>query len=163
MMMSDNITIPGVFISIHEHGCLITGDSNAGKSELALSLIDRGHPLVSDDVTEFMLKDDEIIGQAPVALQNLIELRDIGIVNIAKAYGDWAIKYQEKLSIIIELAKQPHNNPEHRLKPKSMLKNILDRDIPCYTLTPYKQRPLALLAELLTINHIHTQNEALEL
>ena len=161
--MSDNLTIPGVFISIHEHGCLITGDSNSGKSELALSLVDRGHPLVSDDVTEFMLKDDEIIGQAPVALQNLIELRDIGIVNIAKAYGDWAIKYQEKLSIIIELDGHPQNNFEHRLKPKPTLKNILDQDIPCYTLSPYTQRPLALLAELLVINHIQSKNEALEL
>lgn len=162
-MTSDNLTIPGVFISIHEHGCLITGKSNIGKSELALALIDRGHPLVSDDVTEFMQKDDDIIGQAPVALQNLIELRDVGIVNIAELYGDWAIKYQEKLSLIIELSDQSVNNANHRLKPEPTLKNILNHDIPCYTLTQHEQRPLALLAELLTINYIRSQNEALEL
>jgi len=161
--MSDSLTIPGIFVSIHEHGCLITGPSNTGKSELALSLVDRGHPLVSDDVTEFMLRDGQIIGQAPVSLQNLIELRDIGIVNIAELYGDWAIQYQEKLSIIIELSEDMANDSDHRLKPEPTLKNILEQQIPCYTLTLNNQRPLALLAELLMINFVKTQNEALEL
>lgn len=69
--MNNAITIPGVFVSILEHGCLITGNSNIGKSELALSLIDRGHALVSDDVTEFVIdQTDTIIGRAPLLLRH---------------------------------------------------------------------------------------------
>ena len=58
---------------------VLMGESNIGKSDLALRLIDRGAMLVSDDQVALKREDDEIIVSAPEALRGKMELRYLGI------------------------------------------------------------------------------------
>ena len=66
----------------HDSGVLIMGRSGAGKSDLALRLIERGAILVSDDRTELVLTGGALIARAPANLRGLIEVRGVGIVQV---------------------------------------------------------------------------------
>ncbi|HEY9144574.1 MAG TPA: HPr(Ser) kinase/phosphatase, partial [Arenimonas sp.] len=89
--LAPRITLHGVFMEIYSIGVLVTGDSGAGKSELALELISRGHRLVADDAPEFtQIAPDVLDGTCPELLQDLLEVRGLGVLNIREMFGDTA-------------------------------------------------------------------------
>ena len=101
---ADKITLHGVFMEVISVGVLITGQSGLGKSELALDLVSRGHRLIADDAPEFArIAPDIINGTCPELLQNFLEVRGLGVLNIRQMYGDSAIKSNKYLKLIIEL------------------------------------------------------------
>ena len=90
--LARRITLHGVFMEVHSIGVLLTGESGLGKSELALELISRGPRLVADDAPEFaQIAPDMLDGTCPEMLQDLLEVRGIGILNIREMYGDSAV------------------------------------------------------------------------
>ncbi len=98
----------GVFVNVYGIGTLLTGPSGIGKSELALTLIDRGHQLIADDAPEFFVHSTGmIIGRSTPALRHLLAVRGIGIVNIKQLLGATAVCEQQILSLIIELSTEP--------------------------------------------------------
>lgn len=80
-------TIAGTAVAIGGRGILLTGVAGAGKSELALALIDRGALLVADDLVLATARDSLIQIDAPVVGRGRIALRDIGIVSVNHAGG----------------------------------------------------------------------------
>ena len=64
---------------------VIAGRSGSGKSDLALRLIDRGFVLVSDDQTMISKTDGKLIATAPGTIRGKIEVRGIGILELAVA------------------------------------------------------------------------------
>ena len=84
-------------------GILITGRSGIGKSELALNLIDRGHSLIADDAPLLNRVDNDIIGQCPETLQDFLNVRGLGVLNIRFLYDETAIKTSQRLDLIIRL------------------------------------------------------------
>ncbi|HTG37702.1 aldolase [Sphingomonas sp.] len=73
-------------VAIRGHAVLIEGPSGAGKSDLALRLIDRGAMLVSDDQTLLRRRDgDTLRASAPATIRGLIEVRGLGILDMAHA------------------------------------------------------------------------------
>ena len=81
------ITRHGVLMNIYGQGVLILGDSGIGKSETAIELVKRGHRLVADDAVELRkVSNRQIMGTAPENIRHFIELRGIGIVNVARVY-----------------------------------------------------------------------------
>lgn len=98
-----NITQHGVYMDIFGLGIFITGSSGIGKSELALSLINQGHRLIADDVTEFTREGHVLIGCCPNLLQDFLEVRGLGFLNIRAMFGDIAMKCSSPLSLIINL------------------------------------------------------------
>ena len=149
--LADRTTLHGVFMEVFTLGVLVTGEPGCGKSELALELITRGHRLIADDVTEFSrISPDIIEGSCPEALQNFIEVRGLGILNVRRMFGDAAIKLNKFLRLIIRLelpqdTKQPA--PRDRLKADSGSQRVLELDIPCITLKVRAGRNLAVMAE----------------
>jgi len=94
----------GVFLDVLGVGVLLTGASNVGKSELALELVSRGHSLVADDAPQFSRPaPDAIEGEAPEVLQDFLEVRGLGVLNIRSMYGDAAIRHTKRLRLIIHL------------------------------------------------------------
>lgn len=69
-----------VAIAGGRHAVLLEGRSGAGKSDLALRLIDRGALLVSDDYTLLRRTDAGLIATAPTTIAGRMEVRGIGIV-----------------------------------------------------------------------------------
>ena len=59
---------------------MIEGASGAGKSDLALRLIDRGAVLISDDYTLLQRAGSELIASPPDTIAGKIEVRGLGIL-----------------------------------------------------------------------------------
>ncbi len=97
-------TMHGVFMDIFGIGVLLTGASGIGKSELALGLINMGHRLVADDAVHFQrMAHESITGSCPALLQDFLEVRGLGILNIRVMYGDKAIKENKRLQLIVNI------------------------------------------------------------
>ena len=106
------MTLHGVFMEIYSIGVLITGESGSGKSELALELVTRGHRLVADDAPEFtQIAPDVLDGTCPDLLQDLLEVRGLGVLNMRQMFGDTAVKKNKYLRLIVHLTK-PHLEPQ---------------------------------------------------
>ena len=100
------MTIHGVLVDVYGIGVLITGDSGVGKSETALELIERGHRLISDDTVKLKNISDTFLigtGENPL-LAHHMEIRGLGIINIANLFGIGAIREKKhvQLSVVLE-------------------------------------------------------------
>lgn len=79
------VNIHATCVRIGAKGVLLLGKSGAGKSDLALRLIGRGAVLVADDRCELSIARGKLVATAPVPIAGLLEVRGIGIVNVAHA------------------------------------------------------------------------------
>lgn len=144
-------TLHGVFMEMFTIGVLITGDAGSGKSELALELLTRGHRLIADDAPEFTQISPEIIdGTCPEVLQDCLEVRGLGVLNIRHMFGDSAIKLNKFLRMIIHLDipdQAAGAGIKDRLHSDSSLQQVLDLEIPCIRLPVMAGRNLAVMAE----------------
>ena len=149
--LANRVTLHGVFMEVYSIGVLITGDSGSGKSELALELITRGHRLVADDAPEFtQIAPDVLDGTCPEMLQDLIEVRGVGILNVREMFGDTSIKRNKYLRLIVNLERQdPQSDPKpvDRLSGDVGSRRVLDNDVPQITLPVAAGRNLAVLLE----------------
>src|SRR5436853_3525272 len=89
---AERTSMHGVFMDVLGLGVLITGESGLGKSELGLELISRGHGLVADDAIEFSrIAPNLLEGRCPALLQNLLEVRGLGLLDIRAIFGETAV------------------------------------------------------------------------
>ena len=159
--LAPRVTLHGVFMEIYSIGVLITGESGSGKSELALELITRGHRLVADDAPEFtQIAPDVLDGTCPELLQDLLEVRGLGVLNIRQMFGDTAVKRNKYLRLIVHLTKPMLEPPAYessgieRLTGDSGARPVLDLDVPTITIPVMAGRNLAVLTEAATRVHI---------
>ena len=158
--LAPRVTLHGVFMEVYSVGVLITGESGSGKSELALELISRGHRLVADDAPEFtQIAPDVLDGTCPDLLQDLLELRGLGVLNIRQMFGDTAVKRNKYLRLIVHLGKPDagpalHEDGMVRLTGDLGHRRVLDLDVPMITLPVMPGRNLAVLTEAATRTHI---------
>jgi len=149
--LAHRTTLHGVFMEVFTIGVQITGDPGSGKSELALELLNRGHRLIADDAPEFTRISPEIIdGTCPEALQDCLEVRGLGVLNVRRMFGDAAVKLNKFLRLIIHLEipddpAQRDNND--RLRGNTSTMKVLELDIPRITLPVMAGRNLAVIAE----------------
>ena len=144
-------TLHGVYMEIFTIGVLISGNAASGKSELALELLTRGHRLIADDAPEFTQISPEIIeGSCPETLQDCLEVRGLGILNVRQMFGDSAIKMNKFLRLIINLRSPDDHqlsNPPNRLEGDTSTQKVLDLNMPQINLPVLAGRNLAVIAE----------------
>jgi len=149
--LADSTTLHGVFMEVFTIGVLITGEPGCGKSELALELITRGHRLIADDVPEFtQISPDIIDGTCPATLQDCIEVRGLGVLNVRQMFGDAAIKLNKFLRLIIRLEMPQEREKSFtgdRLKADAGAQKVLELEIPRITLQVRAGRNLAVMVE----------------
>src|ERR1039457_3231135 len=94
----------GSMVDILGVGVLIRGESGIGKSEAVLALIERGYSLVSDDVTRMTLLDGlQVVGTSSELTRSHIEIRGIGIINVAAMFGVKSIRQEKQLDLVVAL------------------------------------------------------------
>lgn len=103
---ADRTSMHGVFMDILGMGVMITGESGLGKSELGLELISRGHGMVADDAVDlYRINQTTIEGRCPDLLQNLLEVRGIGLLDIKAIFGETAVRRKMRLKMIVHLVR----------------------------------------------------------
>ncbi len=156
-LFAEKITLHGVFLEVFSLGLFITGEASAGKSELALELLTRGHRLVADDAPIFAsTSPDTINGCCPEMLQDVLEVRGLGILHIRAMFGDSAIKQNRNLRLILKLHHMDDDQIHtiDRLQGCRNTRTILGVKIPEITLPVAPGRNLAVLAEAAVRNHM---------
>jgi len=164
--MAPRITRHGVLMEVHGEGILLTGESGIGKSEAAMELIKRGHRLIADDAVEIRkISGSVLVGSAPELIRHYIELRGIGIINVAKLFGMGAVRSDKKIDMVVNIV--PWNTQEvyDRLGLEDQHMDILGVKVPMYTIPITPGRNLAVILEVAAINNRQRKmgyNSALE-
>lgn len=155
--VAESVSFHGVFLEVQGFGVLIKGEAAIGKSELALELITRGHRLVADDMTDFFkVSPERLEGRCPSMLQDFIEVRGLGVLNVRALFGDNAVKPTKPLDLIVQLEMAENLAPHlvDRIKVKTQHEKILGIKIPKVTIPVAAGRNLAVLVEVAVRNHI---------
>ena len=152
--LAPSITRHGVLVEVYGVGMLLLGESGLGKSEAAVELLKRGHRLVADDAVEIRrVSTGSLMGTAPKLIRNYVELRGIGIINVAKLFGMSAVKDENPIDLVVNIV--PWNNHENydRLGLEDKFTEILDVKIPMNTIPITPGRNLAVILEVAAMNN----------
>jgi len=153
--LAPTTTMHGVFMDVLGLGVLLIGESGLGKSELALELISRGHGLVADDVVELSRTAPNVIeGQCPALLQNLLEVRGLGLLDIRTIFGETSVRRKMNLKLVVQLVRHRSDASFERLPARDQSKTILDLPIRHVVLQVAAGRNLAVLVEAAVRNTI---------
>jgi HPr kinase/phosphorylase len=145
----------GVLMDVLGVGILLTGKSGVGKSECALDLVIRGHRLVADDMVFIKRKmPSALIGQSVEAIQYLMEIRGLGIINIKDLYGVSAIRDKKIIDILLELKEWDAEQEYDRLGIDDNKKDILGVEIPHIIIPVRPGRNLGSIIEVAARNFL---------
>lgn len=146
----------GVFMDVLGLGVMITGESGLGKSELALELISRGHGLVADDAVEFSRPGPNTIeGRCPPLLQNLLEVRGLGLLDIKAIFGETSVRRKMRLRLIVHLVRKQTMEAEYeRLPLESLSQDVLGLPIKKVVIPVAAGRNIAVLLEAAVRNTV---------
>jgi HPr kinase/phosphorylase len=149
MMFAPRGTEMGSMVDILGVGVIIRGESGIGKSESVLALIERGYSLVADDITKVTLVDGrEVIGTSAELTRNHMEVRGIGIINVAAMFGVKSIRGEKRVDLVITLKVWNEVADVDRLGMEQEFVKVLGVDIPHITIPVRPGRDLARLIEV---------------
>ena len=152
--LAPRITRHGVLMEVYGEGILLIGESGIGKSEAAVELLKRGHRLIADDAVEIRkISGNTLIGTAPELIRNYIELRGIGIVNVAKLYGMGAVKKEHEIDFVVNIVPWNTQKVYDRLGLEEQHIDILGVRLPVYTIPITPGRNLAVILEVAAMNN----------
>ncbi len=147
-------TCHGTLVEAFGVGVLIQGDSSIGKSEAALGLIERGHRLISDDVVKLRKREDASIkGMGPELNKHMMEIRGIGIINVAHLYGAVCVREHKSLDLIVKLEAWDDQAFYDRIGLDEKFIEMLGENIPYHILPVKPGRDVVLLIETIVLNH----------
>lgn len=101
-----SITLHGCMVDMRGVGVLIVGKSGSGKSETAIGLLERGASLVADDMVRIKYVGGELVATSPDLSRGYMEIRGIGIINVANLFGLASIRPDKRLDLVVTL--KPH-------------------------------------------------------
>lgn len=144
----------GVLVEVAGEGMLIIGDSGVGKSETALELIKRGHRLIADDAVEILRTSRTTLeGRAPRLIQNFMELRGVGVIDVKSLFGESAVKPETRIDMVVSLEIWNSEKAYDRMGLDTETMEILGVSLPKVTIPVRPGRNLAIILEVTAINN----------
>lgn len=153
-----DIPLHAALVEVHEVGVLIRGQSGVGKSESALELVQRGHRLVADDVVRlesFGADSSEkfLMGRSPESIRHYMELRGVGLLDIAQLYGASAVRDEARVELICRLEPWMAGMEYERTGLERPREEVLGVKIPALTLPLRSTGGMASLIEVAAMDH----------
>ena len=152
--LAPRITRHGVLMEVYGEGVLIMGESGIGKSETAIELLKRGHRLIADDGVEIKrISGSCLMGTASPLLRDYVELRGIGILNVAKLFGMGAVKLENEINLIVNIVRWNPQEVYDRIGMETQYEEMLGVKIPTNTIPVTPGRNLAVILEVAAMNN----------
>jgi len=149
-----SLTVHGTLVEVFGVGLLIQGDSSVGKSEAALGLIERGHRLISDDTVHVKKKEANYLeGSYTEVTKHHMEIRGIGIINVAHLYGAVCVRNAKSIDTVVKLENWDDNVFYDRIGVDEKYCDILGIELPYHILPVKPGRDVVLLLETIALNH----------
>lgn len=165
--LAPRITRHGVLMEVYGEGIFITGESGIGKSETAVELLKRGHRLIADDAVVLKItSSSQLTGSAPSLIRNYIELRGIGVINVANLFGMGAVKEEAVVNLVVNIVPWEAGKHYDRMGLEDQTVDLLGVKLPCVTIPVSPGRNLAVILEVAAMNNRQKRlgyNAALEL
>ena len=146
--IAPNILYHGTLMEVLGLGIILIGKSGIGKSEAALELIKRGHRLIADDSIVLYKMYQRLYGRAPQHLKNLLEVRGIGIIDVAKMFGIVALSDYKIIDFAVELVSVEEINQYARIQVETQYIEIFGQQIPIIRIPVSGGRAIADLIEV---------------
>jgi HPr kinase/phosphorylase len=151
---SVTMCLHGTLVEVFGIGVLIQGHSSVGKSEAALGLVERGHRLVSDDIVKVKKREgSNLEGSGAELTRYHMEIRGIGIVNVANLYGAVCVREHKSIDIVVKLEVWDEQSFYDRIGLDEQSCDILGVKLPLHTLPVKPGRDVVLLLETIALNH----------
>lgn len=145
--LAERITLDGAMLDVYGVGVLITGREGIGKSETALELIKRGHLLVSGEKTRvYQRETGMLIAESTEVMEKLMEIKDVGIVNVVNLFGIGSYRKSKRLMMVIELV-----TSDDEIKKNETIK-YFETEVPHTTIVVEKGRNIVSLIETAALN-----------
>jgi len=153
------ISMHGSLVDVYGIGILFTGRSGIGKSEIALDLVERGHRLVADDLVIITRKaEDVLIGTGQEIAEHVLEIRGVGLVDVAKIFGIRAVRMQKRVEVEVHLVDWEKNKDYERVGLEDNPKEILGVTIPQVVLPINPGKNVTVIAETIAMNYLLRMN-----
>ena len=146
----------GVLVDVYGIGILITGESGIGKSETALELIKRGHRLVTDDAVDIKEVDGELIGKSPRITIGMLEVRGIGLIDVASLYGLSSILQEKDIQLLMHFEHWKDDGDYDRLGLNDEREDILGVKVKKLRVPVRPGRNIAVIIEAAAVNYRHS-------
>jgi HPr kinase/phosphorylase len=136
-------------------GLLFQGRSGIGKSECVLDLVERGHRLVADDVVLIKrLGQDVLIGRGHENAHHHMEIRGIGLIDIAALFGIRAVRQQKRIEVVVQLEDWDSSTPYDRTGLDQEHAEILDVSLPKVRVPLNPGKNITVIAEVVAMRHL---------
>ena len=153
-VLAPRVAQHGVLMEVYGEGVLILGESGMGKSETAVELLKRGHRLIADDAVEIRkISGNTLMGTASELIRNYVELRGIGVVNVAKLFGMGAVKVENTIDLVVNIVPWKNGEAYDRLGMDDQHTELLGVKIPMNTIPVTPGRNLAVIIEVAAMNN----------
>ncbi len=144
----------GTLVEVFGVGVLIQGDSSVGKSEAALGLIERGHRLISDDIVKVRKREGIYLeGFGADLTRHHMEIRGIGIINVAHLYGAVCVRDYKSIDLVVKLEAWDDRSFYDRVGLEEKYCDMLGIKVPHHVLPVKPGRDVVLLLETIALNH----------
>jgi HPr kinase/phosphorylase len=148
-------TIHGSLADVYGVGLLFTGKSGIGKSEAVLDLVERGHRLVADDVVIASRRGTDIlIGWGHELQRHHMEIRGVGIIDIASLFGIRSIRQQKRIEVVVNLEVWDEDAHYDRTGLHPQTVDILGVELPRVVVPLNPGKNITVITEVVALNHL---------
>ncbi len=103
-ILSPHTSLIANLVEVYGVGVLIMGKSGVGKSECTLSLVERGHRLVSDDFVSIrLIEGTYLLGEGSELTRFHMEIRGLGIIDVQTLFGVGCVRQTKRVDLAVTL------------------------------------------------------------